>query len=148
MEFEGINKFARVMQSRMGEVGASPLVLDFGVIQGDRSLKTNTYDIPIPPSDYLVCRSLLVGALGSTLTTATADQGNHGHGPSGEHGGHKEETDTGAHTHPATEGAHTHDIDVPVPASLRSVLPGDRVLVAWVGNDAVVIDIICSGSEV
>jgi hypothetical protein len=54
----GINKLARVMQQRMQEVNKSPLLLDFGVIQDDYSLLTNTFPIPIPKTDYLVCRDV------------------------------------------------------------------------------------------
>lgn len=148
MEYEGINKFARVMQSRMSQMNESPLVLDFGVIQSDMSLKTNSYDIPIPAKDYLVCRSLLVGAVGDVLTTTKADQGNHGHGLSGGHTGHQSTEPItppsveGEHMHPDTEGKHNHDILIP--ETLRRLKSGDRVLVAWVGNDAVVVDIIMS----
>lgn len=41
-----------------------------------------------------------------------------------------------------SEGAHQHH--VLVPEKMRSLKPGDRVLVAWVQNEAVVIDIVVS----
>ena len=41
-----------------------------------------------------------------------------------------------------SEGAHQHH--VLVPEKMRSLKPGDRVLVAWVQNEAVVVDIIVS----
>lgn len=69
----GINKLGKVMQQRMRDTNASPLVLDFGVIQGDYSLLTNTYPIPIPKTDYLVCRQLTLGETGSKLTISATD---------------------------------------------------------------------------
>ncbi len=41
-----------------------------------------------------------------------------------------------------TGDADGHRHTVAVPESMRSIGPGDRVLVAWVNNEAVVIDII------
>lgn len=41
-----------------------------------------------------------------------------------------------------SEGAHQHH--VLVPEKMRSLKPGDRVLVAWVQNEAVVVDIVVS----
>ena len=38
-----------------------PQVLDFGVIQPDMSLLTNKFPVPIPQSDYMVCRQLTGG---------------------------------------------------------------------------------------
>lgn len=35
-----------------------------------------------------------------------------------------------------------------VPSPLRKLKPGDRVLVAWVGNDAVVVDVVVPGTMV
>jgi len=136
----GINKLGKVLQQRIRENSKSPLVLDFGVIQGDYSLLTNTYPIPIPKSDYLVCRQLTLGATG-TLLTITAKDGAHTHGPSGEHGGHI--SGTGEHSH-TDEAPHTHA--ALIPEKMRSIKPGDRVLVAWVQNDAIVIDIVLSAS--
>jgi hypothetical protein len=84
MANEGMNRLARVIQGRMREVGDTPPPLDFGEIRGDMSLVTNSFPVPIPQKDYVICRSV-IGWL----------------------------------------------------------QPSDRVLVAWVGNDACVIDIIC-----
>lgn len=84
----GAVRLARAFR-RVAEHGKNnSLLLDFGEIQKDGSLITNTFPIPIPKADYLVCRC---------DTTYTA---------------------------------------------------GTRVLVAWVGNDAVVISAIVEASEV
>ena len=57
----GLNKLAQVMQARMDrnqDANNGALILDFGTIQPDMSLKTNTFAIPIPQTDYHVCRQL------------------------------------------------------------------------------------------
>lgn len=106
----GTNKLAEILTDRMCKEAASPMVLDFASIQGDYSLLTNTFPVPLPKSEYTVCRHLTLGAAGSELG---------------------ETVESGGHTH-----------KVPVPDKMRSIRPGDRVLVAWVQSEAVVIDII------
>lgn len=137
----GINKLGQVLQERMKACGASPLLLDFGTIQGDLSLLTNTYPIPIPKTDYTVCRQLTLGATGAHLTftigAGNPKDGTHTHGSSGSHGGHT--GGDGTHTH-TNEAPHVHD--VLIPEKMRKLKSGDRVLVAWVQNEAVVVDII------
>jgi hypothetical protein len=123
----GINKLANELSKRSrAEASYAPrdLVLDFGVINGDKSLTTNTFPKPIPATDYSICRSLTIGAAGATLTSVSG----------GQHGGH--ESGNGSHTHA-----------VPIPEKLRSVLPGDRVLVAWIQSEPVVIDIVMKGTS-
>lgn len=115
MAFEGnpgTNKLANVLASRMKKESASPLALDFGEIQADGSLVTNTFPVPVPKGDYSLCRHIA----GLTLSTT-----------GGTHGGHE-----------SGNGSHSHSIPVP------AVKAGDRVLVAWVQNEAVVIDIVTS----
>ena len=103
----GLSKLARVISNRAEDVAGKAerdLVLDFGSIKGD------TFPIPIPRSDYHVCR--LVGGLAYTIS-------------GGSHGGHE-----------GGNGSHTHTAKPP------QIKPGDRVLVAWVQNEAVVIDVV------
>lgn len=116
----GTSKLAKVLSQRMKKENESPLVLDFGEIQPNGSLVTNTFPVPIPKGDYSICRQLTLGATGALLTQIKT---------SGDHKGHIE-----------GDGKHKHD--VPIPEKMRSVGPGDRVLVAWVQNEAVIIDII------
>lgn len=120
---EGTNKLANVLNGRMQEESKSPLVLDFGGIQADGSLVTNTFPVPIPKGDYSILRQLTLGVAGDILTTTS------GKGNDGEHEGHMDGT-----------GSHTHEILLP--EKMRSVGPGDRVLVAWVHSEAVVVDIV------
>lgn len=119
-ESPGTNKLANVLSRRIKKEKEAPLILDFGEIQENESLLTNTFPVPIPKGDYSVCRQLTLGETGDLLTEIE---------PGGRHEGHN----------PGT-GEHEHE--VPIPEGMRSVMPGDRVLVAWVQNEAVVIDII------
>lgn len=91
MGSEGINKLTEVLQSRMHSVGDKPQVLDFGEIQGDMSLLTNKFPVPIPQSDYMVCRQLTLGPvyniLAKTQDIGMPHSGSHLHlvnGPVGE----------------------------------------------------------------
>ncbi|MCD8308883.1 MAG: hypothetical protein LUD19_03430 [Clostridia bacterium] len=155
---EGTNHLARVLHSRMNDNrnAYSDLVLDFGVIQDDYSLLTNTYPIPIPKTDYLVLRQLTLGETGAVLTNTSTKEahehtgsGTHSH-DGGSHSGH--ESGDGMHTH--SGGSHTHGSagehshDVYIPEKMRWLKPGDRVLVAWVQHDAIVLDIICPATDI
>jgi len=131
----GTNKLANVLSQRMKKENESPLVLDFGEIQANGSLVTNTFPVPIPKGDYSICRQLTLGKTGGTLTNTIKSSGSHIHEEGG-HEGHSE--GDGSHSH--TDGMHSHS--VVIPEKMRSVGPGDRVLVAWVQSEAVVIDII------
>lgn len=71
---KGVNGLA---QAFVGEIDRrrskdSALVLDFGEIQDDYSLKTNTFSIPIPVEDYHVCRQLTIGKTGDILAKTQA----------------------------------------------------------------------------
>lgn len=114
-DYAGANKLAQVMSSRMKDESASPLVLDFGSINGNYILTTNTFPVEIPKGDYSVCRHVCGMHLGIT---------------GGSHGGHE-----------SGNGIHSHNVDIPM------LKPGDRVLVAWIQNDAVVIDVIIPASS-
>ncbi|MBQ9720309.1 MAG: hypothetical protein IJV64_06395 [Oscillospiraceae bacterium] len=138
----GIARLGEAITGRAKQVnGLQPLTLDFGVIQSDMSLKTNTYAKAIPKTDYSVCRQLTLGPTWAHLTytigAGKPNDGTHDHGNSGTHGGHV--GGNGTHTHTA-EGPHVHD--VLIPEKMRSLKPGDRVLVAWVQNEAVIVDLV------
>jgi len=151
--------------------------LDIGTITENMGLVTHTFPLEIPQSDYLVLRQLTLGAAGSKLAS-TDIAGSHSHGEAGTHthdmeqleikknGEHAHKLDSkdteesgehehsveggtinenGNHSHPAA-GEHSHE--VLLPEKMRSIQPGDRVLVAWVSNDAIVLDIILPAKEV
>lgn len=162
LNMNGINKLGRVIQSQMNKTIESPLLLDFGIIQDDYSLKTNTFPLPIPVEDYFIGRCLSYNPTkpltmtwwageapsvpgweeedwSSTGWQGADDQHNppiaippHGHGPKGE-----SLIECGKHYH-----------DVYLPDKMRWIKPGDRVLVAWVQNDAIVVDIIITAKAV
>ena len=113
----GISKLAGLMRQMVKNGRDTSLVLDFGVINGDYSLTTNTFPKPIPKKDYMVCKRL------KHWTTAT----------------------DGSHSHPyvSSGGSHSHNFN-----SDWKLKKGDRVLVAWVQNDAVVIDVILHANEI
>ncbi|MBQ9348170.1 MAG: hypothetical protein IJT94_12695 [Oscillibacter sp.] len=127
--------------SQITEAMTKSLRLDIGEILDDYSLKPNTYDEPIPQDAWSVCRQLTLGETDTHLTftipAGNPKDGTHSHGSSGIHS--HGSTSGGAHVH-TNEGPHVHD--VLIPEKMRWVKPGDRVLIAWVGREAVVIDII------
>ena len=53
----GISRLARVLDNRMKERGESPLMIDYGRIKKNGSLVTNSFNVPIPKDDYMVCAS-------------------------------------------------------------------------------------------
>ena len=109
----GISRLAGVFQMLADKQVPKDLLLDFGTIQSDGSLLTNTFPIPIPKKDYQVCRHLR----GHTATTSSRSVGDH--------------------------GSHSHTVSIH-----EALKKGDRVLVAWVQNDAVVIDVLVEASAV
>ena len=121
----GANQLANTLAGMVDMRTDSPLVLDFGVIQSDMSLKTNTFGVPIPYGDYSICRSVTYDS-GVPLTQSYND---------------------GAHGHPDAGygGAHTHNIRLP--EKMYRIKPGDRVLVAWVDEEAVVVDIVFNSKK-
>lgn len=99
----GINRLARAIRQVTGAGEKAEQQLDFGVIQQNGSLLTNSFPVPIPRDEYHVCRQLRQywGTYGD-YSFKTND--------------HLEK--------------------------------GDRVLVAWVGSEAVVIDVIIKASRI
>lgn len=164
---EGVNKLAGILQSRMSAMGDKPQVLDFGVIQADMSLLTNRFPKAIPQSDYMVCRQLTLGkkdyVMAKTQDIGMPHSGSHIHATIHETGscGCTVSGTVGEETGPApdppnpperqtgsdsTDGMHQHHVIIP--EKMRQIQPGDRVLVAWVGDDACVIDIVLPATEV
>lgn len=167
----GLNKLAQVMQERMNrnqDANNGALILDFGTIQPDMSLKTNTFAIAIPQTDYHVCRQLTLGPthniLAKTQDIGKPHSGSHIHNTHSltcsSHGGSVTGT-TGEATSAApdppipserTAGGDSHDGEhqhhVLIPEKMRQIKPGDRVLVAWVQSEAVIVDIVLPGTAV
>ena len=122
----GANKLTAALASMIDQKGNKPLVLDFGIILGDYSLKTNTFPIPIPKSDYSVCRVITYDP--SVPLTQTYCDGAHGHPDAG------------------FAGSHIHNVRLP--EKMYWIRPGDKVLVAWVQDEACVVDIVYRGDIV
>lgn len=103
---KGSYRLATVLKKQMQRQSEQPVLIEIGEIDASYNLKTDTFSELIPKTDYLICRSLVIGEEGKELVKT-------------------EENDI-----------------VPVPAILRKLMPGDRVLVAWIGADAIVVDIL------
>ena len=126
---EGANKLARALQQRFHEMNITPPALDFGTIQGDMSLLTNKFPLPIPQSDYMVCRDVAIGAENDVLYKTR-------------------DTEPRSKVDFSGEPNTTHFHDVLICEKMRWLKPGDRVLVAWVGNDPCVVDLIMPASTI
>lgn len=142
----GTSRLANVLAGRMRKEGDAPLVLDFGEIQSNGSLITNTFQTPIPKGDYSVLRQLTLGEVNTGFTeTSTEPEVNitvelkpvESKPVESESIESKPvESESGTITIPS----HMHEVKLP--SKMRNLAAGDRVLVAWVQNEAVVIDIV------
>ena len=129
---KNMNRLGDVIANRMNRAARAntSVTLELGTINSDLSLTTDGLNGRISKSDYLVDIRLTQDAYETSETTHTHTGGTHS--------GH--ETGTGNHTHDG--GKHKHKL----PASFRKLKSGDRVLVAWVGNDPVIVAIVVSGN--
>lgn len=125
---ENIERFASLMSNRMQSTAnaAIPNTLELGKITANMALVPDNFRVPIPKGDYMV-NLRLTGPMETTETE---------HKHSG--GAHAQSTGDGVHSHEG--GKHKHGL----PESHRGLRPGDRVLIAWCGNEAVVIAIVVS----
>lgn len=112
------NTLTHMMKSVAGEMGKPQLA--FGIINADYSLTINGFKCPIPKSDYSVCRSLLYNPA-VPLTETYVD---------------------GGHDHYDVVPYETHQHQVRLPKKMRRLKPGDKILVAILGNEFCVIDIV------
>jgi len=138
----GANALTGTLHGMIKGMSNKPPVIDFGKINGDYSLSTNHFPKPIPKDSYSVCRSVIY----SPAYPLSEDvMGRPQRLPKGT----KIQVEDGAHIHacgspfcpwPMPSGQHWHWTELPV--KMRRLKPGDRVLVAWVDNEAVVIDIV------
>ena len=115
-------RLGAILSNRMKKTanGAVPTTLELGVVNANLSITTDGLQAAIPKGDYMVNLMLTGGLMTSTESiTYTGEP--------------YEEGETGY-------GAHSHEL----PAAFRALQAGDRVLVAWCGNEPVVIAIVCS----
>ena len=136
-----IQRLGDTLNSRMKKTAgaAVPTTIELGTINGDLSLTTDGLKTPIPKGDYMVSLSLTHKTYFTYNELNSSAKSPHVHS-GGEHGGH--DSGTGAHTH--NDGLHDHR----VPSVFRNLKAGDRVLVAWVGNEPIVVDIVVSSNTI
>lgn len=87
---KGSYQLASVLRKQMKKQAEQPILAEFGVIDDDYNLKTDTFSELIPKTDYFVCNSV----------------------------------------------------------KSRGLFSGDRVLVTWIGADAVIVDIVLAADTV
>ena len=124
MEEKGTNALTNVMMHMMKSVADKPPVLDFGVINSDYSLSINTFAQAIPKEDYSVCRSVLYDP-SVPLTETYLD---------------------GGHDHKGAVPYETHQHEVRLPLKMRWLKPGDKVIVAVIQNEFIVLDMVFNAS--
>ena len=122
----GVNKLTNVFSGMIQAQTDKPPVLDFGIINADYSLTTNSFRQPIPKDEYSVCRSVTYNP--KIPLTETYNDGEHDH---------PEASPPGTHTH-----------KVKLPEKMHWLTPGDEVLVAWINEEAVVIDIVYNAATI
>ena len=127
-----INKLGDVLAGHMRRTARAntQTTLELGTINGDMSLTTDGLDGRISKGEYMVDIRLTQDA----YETSEAEHTHSG----GTHEGH--ESGSGSHTHDG--GKHKHEL----PSSFRRLKAGDRVLVAWIGNDPIIVAIVVSGN--
>ena len=118
----GANKLTNTLGSMMRGIAGetSKTQIDFGIIHGDYSLTTNSFSKPIPKENYSVCRHLLYNPA-VPLTETYVD---------------------GGHDHYDVVPYETHSHKVKLPTKMRWLKPGDKVLVAIIGNEFIIVDIV------
>lgn len=123
-------RLGNILDGRMkkASAAASTVPIELGTINSNMSLTTDSLQSSIPKGEYMVDSRLCCNTYDTSNTT-------HSHS-GGSHGGH--ESGSGTHTH--SGGEHTHRL----PDNFRGLKAGDRVLVAWCGNEPVVIAIVVS----
>jgi len=115
-----MQRLGNVLASRMKTTPAAavPMTIELGTINSNLSLTTDSLPTPIPKGDYMI---------NIMLASDTYRTSSESHSHSG-----------GSHSH--SGGDHDHAL----PDVFRALKAGDRVLVAWCGNEPVVIAIVVS----
>lgn len=124
-----IQKLGDTLAGRMKKSAkeAIPTSIELGKILSNLSLVTDSIKTPIPKGDYMINLTLI----SSTYRTSKETHNHTG-------GEHPQYMGSGRHTH--NDGEHDHRL----PKDFRELKSGDRVLVAWCGNEPVVIAIVVS----
>ncbi len=137
MANSGASKLAQVIAERIASQTARPDALELGTIQADMSLKLDRFAVPIPKGDYLVAEWLVKVSLPAFSLLGTEISPVDGQGV----------PQPGATTTPLTKYEFRESKVDKVKVEFKpDLMPGDRVLVAWVNNytDPVVISKVVS----
>lgn len=128
---ENVKRLGNTLSGRMQKTAKAntPMTLELGTINTDLSLTTDSLRGSISAKDYMVDLRLTHSSYNTSSTTHSHTGGNHS--------GH--ESGNGSHTHDG--GNHNHRS----PSVFRRLRAGDRVLVAWVGHEPVIVSIVVSG---
>lgn len=140
-----VQRLGQTLASRMKKSAAAaiPTTLELGIINSNLSLTVDSISNPIPQADYMVALHLThetyysYNELYDTDRNATRKPHHHA---GGAHGGH--DGGNGSHTH--DDGLHDHR----APSVFRRLEPGDRVIVAWIGYEPVIVDIVVAGTTI
>ncbi|MGN0999700.1 MAG: hypothetical protein ACI4PO_09130 [Faecousia sp.] len=126
---KNMQRLGTTLSNRMKQTSnaAATISVELGKVNVDMSITPDSLGYSVPKGDYMV-NLLLTGEIYTSKETHTHS--------GGAHGGH--EGGDGTHFH--SGGEHKHFM----PSAYRNLQPGDRVLIAWCGNDPVVIAIVVS----
>lgn len=121
-----IENLGTLMKNQMQATNEAMAVrfLELGTISSNMALLPDNFTAPIPKGSYMVDIRLTEG-----LDTSETEHTHSG-------GSHAQYEGDGVHSHAG--GMHKHTI----PRKLRGIKSGDRVLIAWCGNEAVVVAIV------
>lgn len=139
MKNKGIGKLAQSLDDRMRALADKPPSLDLGTIEAGGGLKLDGFGVSLPPTEYLVSAWLLdVRMLQSSRVVAAAAPVQVDGSPIE---GITETVQTRMDFLSGDDAGHVPRIE-----ANQLLQQGDRVLVAWVGADAVVLSKVVSGS--
>ena len=120
-----IEELGKMIDFQMKNIaGASKgITVELGIINANMSLSVASLGNTIPKGDYMIslhlkAQSLKLETNSVSLSTSTDDE----------------------HSHTVNEHKHT----ITLPSAMRGIQAGDRVIVAWVGTEPVVVDIVVS----
>lgn len=129
-----MQRLGDTLASRMKKTSAAaiPTTMELGTIGSNLSLTVDSLPVAIPKGDYMLNLMLAGDSYHTSSETHSHSGGSHSHsGTDHSHSG-------GSHTHDG--GAHSHEL----PDAFGPLKEGDRVLVAWCGNEPVLIAVVVS----
>lgn len=131
-----VQKLGDALSDRMKATSQNtiPIVLELGLVNGDLSVSVDSLPNPIPQTDYMI-------ALHRTHETYYTYNELYNSEMVPSRSPHKH-IDSG-HQH-TKDGLHDHRVS----SVFRRIEPGDRVLVAWVGHEPLVVEIFVAGTTI